>query len=82
MMLRKIRPLWFFAAFAFGLLVCYILTPPPELVMKFPSPSNAGKVTYRDKEDNCFAFQAQPVACPSGSDPAAAANVRLQPISA
>ena len=47
MLLGHIRPLWFFAAFAFGLLACYVLQPKPEVVVRFPSPYNAGKVVYR-----------------------------------
>jgi hypothetical protein len=60
----KIRPLYFFAAFAIGLLMCYILTPKPEVVVKFPSPYNAGKVVYKDKADSCFTYKASSVECP------------------
>lgn len=63
-MLNKINFLYFIAAFAVGLLLCYILTPPPEIVVKFPSPYNAGKVIYRDKADSCYKFDAKMVECP------------------
>jgi hypothetical protein len=64
MLFGRIRPLWFFGAFALGLLVCYLLAPTPEVVVKFPSPYNAGHVVYKDKADNCFKFDASKVACP------------------
>lgn len=64
MLLGKLRPLYFFSAFAIGLLFCYIITPPPEVVVKFPSPFNAGRVTYKDKARTCFQFDASKVSCP------------------
>jgi hypothetical protein len=72
---RSIRPLWFFAAFAVGLLMCYVMTPPPEVVVKFPSPYNAGKVVYKDKAQNCFVYNSDEVACPKDR-----AHVRPQPV--
>ena len=61
---NRIRPLYFFAAFAVGLLVCYIITPPPEVVVKFPSPFNSNQVLYHDKTDGCFMIGADKVPCP------------------
>ena len=75
MLLGNLRPLWFFTAFAVGLLVCYLLTPAPEVIVKFPSPYNAGKVVYRDKAQNCFTYSATEVACPKDK-----AAMRPQPI--
>jgi hypothetical protein len=74
-MLRAIRPLWFFTAFAVGLLLCYIMTPPPEVVVRFPSPFNAGKVLYKDKAQNCFTYNASEVTCPDDGS-----KVRPQPV--
>lgn len=68
-LLGKIRPLYFFAAFAIGLLACYIMTPPPQVVVKFPSPYNAGQVIYKDGADNCFKFNAEHVACSADAKP-------------
>ena len=67
--LSRIRPLYFFCAFAIGLLACYIMTPPPTVVVKFPSPYNAGKVVYKDKAQNCFMFNADKVECPNDALP-------------
>jgi hypothetical protein len=63
--MRVVQPKWFFGAFAVGLLFCYIMTPAPEVVVKFPSPYNVGKVVYKDKSDACFTYNAAEVACPS-----------------
>lgn len=60
----KIHALSFFVSFAIGLFFCYILTPPPEVVLKFPSPYNAGKIVYKDKAETCYTYKAEKVNCP------------------
>lgn len=60
----KINYLVFMVAFGVGIFFCYISTPPPQVVVKFPSPYNAGKVLYKDKSDTCYRYSAEDVACP------------------
>lgn len=74
-MLQNIRFTYFFIAFAIGLFFCYILTPAPEVVIKFPSPQNAGKVMYRDKSDTCYTYRADAVECPMDTS-----KIKSQPI--
>jgi hypothetical protein len=59
----NIKPLYFFASFALGILLVYMMTPPPEIVVKWPSPYNAGKVTYKDKSNTCYKYKAENVPC-------------------
>lgn len=54
----------FFMSFAIGLLYCYVTTPPPEIVYKFPSPLNSGKVVYKESNNKCYKYNAEKVACP------------------
>ena len=71
-----IRPLWFFLAFGIGLLACYLMAPAPEVVIKFPSPYNAGEIVYRDeKTDSCFVYEADKVDCKAAGD-----KVKSQPL--
>lgn len=63
-MLNKIHPLYFIIAFAVGLMYCYLTHPKPEIVVKFPSPYNAGQVIYKGEDDSCFKYHADKVACP------------------
>jgi len=63
-LLDKIHAFYFFLAFAVGLFFCYITNPKPEVVLKFPSPYNAGMVTYHDKANNCYKYKADKVDCP------------------
>ena len=64
LLLKRIKPLYFFVSFAVGLLVVYMFTPPPQVVVKFPSPYNAGSVIYNDDSNSCFVYKADKVACP------------------
>jgi hypothetical protein len=66
---------FFLLAFAVGLLVCYLMAPPPEVVVKFPSPFNAGKIVYQDKAGTCFMYKADKSACPKDK-----ASIKEQPI--
>ena len=75
MLLGRIRPLYFFVAFAVGLLACYLIQPSKEVVVKFPSPYNAGQVVYTDKAAGCFKFNADRVECPKDK-----AKVKPQPL--
>lgn len=65
MFFDKIIPLYFFIAFAIGLLLCYVSTPKSEVIVKFPSPYNAGQVVYKDKADSCYKYEASVVSCPA-----------------
>ena len=65
MIFDKIQPLYFLIAFALGLLYCYISKPKPNVVIKFPSPSNVGKITYKNEGDgSCYKFKANKESCP------------------
>ena len=64
MFLNKIHPFYFFLAFAVGLFFCYITSPKPKLILKFPSPYNAGNVLYKDSSESCYKYKADKVACP------------------
>lgn len=56
-------------SFALGILYTYLVTPAPKVVVKFPSPYNAGRVLYRDGADTCFMFKSEPVTCEAGARP-------------
>jgi hypothetical protein len=74
-LLSRVNLKIFLLAFAVGLLVCYIMTPAPEVVVKFPSPYNAGKVVYKDKAGACFMYKADKSTCPRDQG-----QVKNQPI--
>ena len=70
-----LNPYYFALAFGIGMLVVYISTPPPTVVIKFPSPYNAGKVVYTDKAGECYVYKSETHSCPRDQS-----NVKPQPI--
>lgn len=71
----KIHPLYFLLAFSFGMFYCYITNPKPEVIVKFPSPINAGHVTYKSDNDTCYKYKADKVECPRDKS-----KIKAQPI--
>ena len=61
---KYILPLPFFIALFLGLMMCYVLTPPPKVVFRHPTPENAEDTIYHDKSDNCYKYIVDEVPCP------------------
>jgi len=59
-----IDPNAFFISLAIGFLIFYVIAPQKRVVIRYPNPENAGKVVYKDSNDNCFKFKAEEVTCP------------------
>ena len=55
----------FLISLAMGLLFVYLSQPTPSIIYVYPTPQNAGNITYKDKADNCFTFQANEIKCPT-----------------
>lgn len=70
-----IDPFYFLIALCVGLLYTYISTPPPEIVVKYPTPFNAGQVTYVDDAGVCYKYKVQPTSCPANP-----AKIKKMPI--
>lgn len=64
-MIKYIHPIAFFLSFGLGMLIVYLYAPKPEIIVKFPSPFNSGKIKYRDKHDNCYYIRSEDTACPA-----------------
>lgn len=65
----------FLIAFAIGIMYVYLSSEKPTVVIKYPTPYNAGVVIYKDSADTCFVFDAKKVECP-------AKGAKAQPIQA
>jgi hypothetical protein len=63
-----IDPLSFFIALAIGLFLSYIYATPKKVVIKWPTPENAGKVIYKDYADSCYKYKATEIDCPDNKD--------------
>lgn len=62
--LDYIDPLIFLISLCVGLFYTYITTPYPQIIIKYPTPFNAGKITYVDKNKVCYKYHIKKVACP------------------
>jgi hypothetical protein len=62
---KYINPTIFIISFIICLLIVYFTHPEPVVIYRFPNPENAGKLTYQDKNKNCFKYEATEVKCPS-----------------
>ena len=54
----------FFIAFSIGIFLTYIYSPPKKIVIKWPTPENAGKIIYKDHADTCYKYKANEIPCP------------------
>ena len=62
---NKINWNLFMISLCVGLFFCYILTPEPRVVIKYPTPENSNDVIYIDNVDNCYKYNAHIVNCPN-----------------
>lgn len=59
-----IDPFYFLVALCIGLFYTYITAPQPQIVIKYPTPFNAGKSMYVDQNDVCYKYKIEQVKCP------------------
>lgn len=65
MIFDKIDPFYFIISFGIGIFLSYIFVPEPKIVIQYPTPENAGKITYMDDAGVCYKYKAVKVNCPS-----------------
>ena len=68
MLLKFIEPFYFFMALGLGILFVYIFTPQMQVIYKYPTPENAGKITYIDKAQVCYKYKKKQVDCKKNKD--------------
>lgn len=54
---------YFFISFMAGLLYVYLDSPKPRIIIKYPTPYNTDKLTYRGLSDDCYKFKVKEVEC-------------------
>ena len=53
----------FFVSFMIGILFVCLIESKPEIIVRWPTPDNAGLVTYMDRADNCYKYESAEVEC-------------------
>ena len=54
----------FLIALSIGLLYTYIVVPRPEIIIKYPTPYNVGKIKYMDEAGTCYKYTIEQTSCP------------------
>ena len=54
----------FFIALAIGIFLTYVYAPQKKIIIKWPTPENAGKLIYKDNADSCYKYNAKEIPCP------------------
>ena len=53
----------FIFTFLFGLIYVYLNVPKPKIIIKYPTPYNAQKLTYKGLSEDCYKFKVDIVDC-------------------
>jgi len=54
----------FIMSLAIGIFIVYMTTDETRTIYIYPTPENVELMLYRDKADQCFAFEQKEVSCP------------------
>ena len=64
-MFHHFRILPFVVGIVLGIVGIYYFKPQETVLYKYPTPENAGHITYRDKNGVCYKYTAKEVDCDS-----------------
>jgi hypothetical protein len=64
-MLRHIKLIPLLVGLVIGVVAILMIKPEKEVVYKYPTPQNAGKVVYKDKNGVCYKYSSKEVNCDS-----------------
>lgn len=64
-MLKHIKIVPFIAGLIIGVIAILCMKPQSDVVYKYPSPANAGKIIYKDKNGVCYKYSSKQVSCDS-----------------
>jgi len=62
-MMKHIRVLPFILGIVVGIIGILFIKPEKTVIHKYPTPENAGKLTYKDKNDICYKYSSSLVEC-------------------
>jgi hypothetical protein len=62
-MLKHIRLFPFVAGLIIGFIAIILIKPEKNVVYKYPTPDNAGKIIYKDKNNICYKYNAKQLDC-------------------
>ncbi|MEM0354039.1 MAG: hypothetical protein QXW79_00520 [Thermoplasmata archaeon] len=60
----KVNLFYIILGLALGIFVIYTTTPPPKIIIKYPTIDNIHSTTYIDDRGQCYKYYAEEVPCP------------------
>jgi hypothetical protein len=63
MLLDHINVLYILLGIAIGIIAQFVVIPEKKVIVKYPEPGKADKMTFRDSNGTCFKFTATEVDC-------------------
>lgn len=64
-MLRHIKIVPLFIGLVIGFIAILMIKPEKGIIYKYPTPQNAGKIVYKDKNGVCYKYSSKEVNCDS-----------------
>lgn len=58
----------FLISLTLGLFYVYVTSPKPNVIYVYPTPENVSKLQFKDRADNCYAFNYEEVKCPTNKN--------------
>lgn len=59
----KVDILFIMLGLFLGVFIVYVTTPPPRVVLKYPTIDNINNTTYVDNNGQCFRYYAREIPC-------------------
>ena len=59
----QILILYIILGFFLGFFIIYLTTPPPKIILKYPTIENIQTTTYVDENGQCYKYFAQQIPC-------------------
>lgn len=72
-MTLKIDIFYIFIGLCMGFFIVYVTSPPPKIVIKYPTLENIKDTTYIDEKGQCYKYYAKETKCSPNSS-------QLQPV--
>jgi hypothetical protein len=63
MLFDHINVLYILLGIAIGIIAQFVVIPEKKVIVKYPEPGKADKMTFRDSNGTCFKFTATEVDC-------------------
>jgi hypothetical protein len=62
-MLKHIQLIPLIVGIVIGIISIFFVNPQKSIIYKYPTPENAGKIIYKDKNGVCYKYAAKQVDC-------------------